>query len=167
MAATVEINREWIASEFAKGIDAEQSLAADAKATAEAPPDPALSVLYHEIATADERHAAIIETIATRYGHTPSRGVGGGVGGAFGRLKETVAGLGASPLDRLSRDLSAKAGAIHWLVAWVHVFEAIGDAESARELADVLAAERTHCDALQAGLNRLVERGARGEEVAT
>ena len=53
-------------SEFVKGIHAERSLAADAKATADSPPDPSLGVLYHEIAVADERHVGILETIARR-----------------------------------------------------------------------------------------------------
>ena len=48
---------------------------------------------------------------------------------------------------------------IHWCTAWVHAFEALGDAESARELAAVLTEEKAHRDALQEGLNRLVARG--------
>jgi hypothetical protein len=168
MASTAPVNREWIASEFTKGVDAERSLAADAKARAESPPDPMLSVLYHEIAAADERHVTVVEAIATRYGHTPERGAGGGVGEALGRLRDKVVGMGSSPLDRLAADLSAKGEVVHRHTAWVHTFEAIGDADSARELAAVLAEERAHRDALQEGLNRLVERAARGEaEVAT
>ena len=90
------IDRSWIGAEFAKGIDIERSLAADAKARAESPPDPTFGVLYCEIAAADERHVASMETIATRYGHTPSRSVSGGVGETLGRLRDMVAGMNAS-----------------------------------------------------------------------
>jgi hypothetical protein len=163
MAQAILTDSAWIASQFAKGIDAERSLAADARMRGDSPPDPELGVLYHEIAVADERHATVVEAIATRYGHTPSRSVGGGVGEALGRLKEKVAGIGETPLDRLGHDLAIKANAIHWYIAWIHTFEAISDTKSAQELAAVLTEEQAHRDALQEGLNRLVERGARGE----
>ena len=167
MASASTIDRDWIATEFSKGIDAEQSLVEEARARAQSPPDPALGVLYNEIATADERHRAIVETIATRYGHTPSRSVAGGIGETLGRLKEKVCELGASPLQRLSHDLEAKANAIHWCTAWVQTFQAIGDAESARELAAVLTEEKAHRDALQEGLNQMVTRGAQGDDGTT
>jgi hypothetical protein len=80
MAQTPSMDRAWISSELVKGIEAERSLAADARSRADSPPDPALSVLYHEIAEADDRHAAIVEAIAVRYGHTPSKSAGGGIG---------------------------------------------------------------------------------------
>jgi hypothetical protein len=160
------INRAWIATEFSKGIAAEQQLASEARARAETPPDAALGVLYHEIAAADERHRAIVETIATRYGHTPSRGgSSGGIGGTISRLKDKVSELGATPPNLVASDLAAKANAIHWTTAWVHTFEAIGDGESARELAAILTEETAHRDALQEALNRLVARGAQaGDE---
>jgi len=160
MATAPSINREWIAAEFSKGIDAEQSLHADALATSQSPPDPSLGVLYHEIAEADKRHVVIIETIAARYGHVPSQGGSGGVSGAIGRLKQRVSELGSSPLQMIEHDMSAKASSIHWTTAWVHAFQSIGDAESARELAAVLTEEKAHHDALQEGFNRLVARGA-------
>jgi ferritin-like metal-binding protein YciE len=161
---TPTINRDWIAAEFSKGIEAEQALIAEARARADAPPDPALGVLYNEIAAADERHRTIIETVATRYGHTPSRGVAGGIGETLTRLKDKVTELGTTPLSRIGGDLAAKANAIHWYTAWVHTFEAIGDSESARELAAILTEEKAHRDALQEGLNRMVEHGATGGE---
>lgn len=162
------IDREWIAAEFSKGIEAEQSAADEAKARAAAPPDPLLGVLYHEIATADERHRGIVEAVATRYGHTPTRGLGGGISEALGRLKDKVADrfAGASPAERVAHDLAMKANAIHWYNAWVHAFQTLGEAESARELSAVLTEEMAHRDALQSGLNQLVERGARGAEAA-
>jgi len=166
MATASTINRDWIAAEFSKGIDAEQALIDEAQARAESPPDPALGVLYHEIAAADERHRTIVETIATRYGHTPSRGMAGGIGETIGRLKERVSELGSSPMQRIAHDLTAKANVIHWSTAWVQAFQAIGDAESARELAAVLTEEKAHRDALQEGLNRLVTQGSLGEEAA-
>jgi hypothetical protein len=163
MATATTVQRDWIAAEFSKGVDAEQALIDDAKARAESPPDPALQVLYSEIATADERHRGIVETIATRYGHTPRRSVAGGIGETLGRLKEKVGEIGSTPLQRVSHDLVGKANAIHWYAAWIQTFQAIGDAESARELAAVLTEEKAHRDALQEGLNRLVLLGATGE----
>jgi hypothetical protein len=166
MASSSTIDRVWIVSEFVKLIDAERSRAADARARADSPPVAALSVLYHEIAAADERHGLVLETIATRYGHTPSRSVTGGVSETLGRLKDAVATMGASPLDRISTDLAAKADAIHWQAAWLSAFEAIGDAESARDLAAMLTEDRAHYEALQQGLNRLVELHAvKGDDV--
>ena len=162
--ATTLPRRDWIATEFSKGIDAEQAMIDEAKARSEAPPDPSLQVLYHEIASADERHRAAVETIATRYGHTPSRSVAGGIGETLGRLKGKVGEMGTSPLQRVGADLAAKANAIHWYTAWVHAFESLGDAESARELSTILGEEASHRDALQEGLNRLVTRGATAEE---
>ncbi len=157
------MNREWIAAEFSKGIDAEQASADEARGRADSPPDPTLGVLYHEIATADDRHRVIVETVATRYGHTPSRGLGGGIGESLGRLRDKVTdkvmGTG-KPMERVAHDLAVKANAIHWYTAWVHAFEALGDAESARELSAVLTEESSHRDALQLGLNRLVQQGA-------
>ena len=159
MATTARLNRDWIAAEFSKGIAAEQEMVDEAKARAAAPPDPALQALYNQIATADERHRGTVETIATRYGHTPSRG-GGGIGETLGRLKDKVGEMGATPFQKVSHDLSAKANAVHWYTAWVKAFEAAGDADSARELAAVLAEEKAHLDALQEGLNMLITRGA-------
>jgi hypothetical protein len=137
MATASPVNQTWIASEQVKLLDIERALADGAKARADSPPDPTLGVVYREIAAADERHAAAVETIATWYGHTPARGVGE----AIGRLKEKVGELGSGPLDRLAHDLAAKAEAIHWLVAWVGTLEALGDGASARALAAVLAKE--------------------------
>lgn len=160
MATGTTMQRDWIASEFSKGIDAEQSLVDEARARAESPPDPSLQVLYHEIAAADERHRALLETIAVRYGHTPSRSVGGEIGGTLGRLKDKVGTLMSTPLQRVGHDLTAKANAIHWYRAWIHTFQTLGDAESARELSAILTEESSHRDALQEGLNRLVLQGA-------
>ncbi len=162
MSTDRTINRDWIATEFSKGIDAKQALQDDAQATSAAPPDPALGLLYHEIAAADGRHKAIIETIATRYGHNPSRGGGLGIGETLSRFKGKMGELGASPQSRVEHDLVAKASSIHWCTAWVHAFQSIGDTESARELAAVLTEEKSHHDALQEGLNRIVAQGAGG-----
>jgi hypothetical protein len=162
MATVTTINRDWIAAEFSKGIDAEQALMDNARLRAESPPDPTLGVLYHEIAVADERHRAIVETIATRYGHVPSRSVAGGIGETLGRLKEKVGEMGSIPLQRLGHDLVHKANAIHWYTAWIQTYQAIGDAESSRELAAILIEEKAHRDALQEGLNRMVIQGATG-----
>jgi hypothetical protein len=134
-------------------------LMAEARARADSPPDPELGVLYHELATADDRHRLIVETIAARYGYTPTRTVAGGIGETLGRLRDKVGSLGSSPLERIGHDLMARANVIHWCTAWVHAFEALGDAESARELAAVLTEEKAHRDVLQEGLNRLVARG--------
>jgi len=162
MVETTSIDRAWIAAELVKGMEAERSLAADAKTRAESPPDPVLSVLYHEIAAADERHAAVVETIAARYGHVPSKSSGGGISQALGHLKDRIAEIGSNNLDQMVLDVTAKAQSVHWYTAWIHSFSAIGDADSARELSAVLAEEQAHRDALQSGLNRMVEQGARG-----
>jgi hypothetical protein len=164
MAETPSIDRVWIASQLVKGIEAERSLAIDAKAKAESPPDAVLCVLYREIATADERHASIVEKIAARYGHTPSQSAGSGIARAIGHLRDKVVGLGSDAGDQLILDVTAKAQSVHWHATWVHAFEAIGDCESARELSAVLAEEQTHCDALQHGLNRVIEHHARGAD---
>lgn len=166
MTQVSTINRTWVAAEFSKGIEAEQALLAEAKARSEAPPDPALGVLYHEIAAADERHLVIVETIATRYGHTPTRSVASGIGETLGRLKDRVGELGSSAHQRVAHDLLAKANAIHWCTAWVQTFQSLGDAESARELSVVLTEDQAHREALQEGLNRLLLQGATGEEIA-
>jgi hypothetical protein len=166
MTMSADIDRAWIGVEFAKCIDIERALAANAKARAESPPEPTLGVLYCEIATADERHVASLETIATRYGHTPARSVSGGVGETLVRLRDKVAGMGSSPLDCLSHDLQAKADAIHWHTSWARTFEAIGDSESARELVVVLTEEQTHQKALQQGLDRMIEQHARGSTLS-
>jgi hypothetical protein len=166
MATATNVQRDWIATEFSKGVEAEQTLVDEAKARAESPPDPSLGVLYHEIATADERHRGLVETIATRYGYTRSRCLAGGIGETLGRLKGKVSELGSSPLQRLSHDLAGKANAIHWYRAWIHTFQAIGDVDSARELSAVLTEESSHRDALQEGLNRLVLQHVRGEAAA-
>lgn len=166
MATAPTAHREWIATEFSKGIGAEQDLIDEAKARAASPPDLALTVLYHEIAAADERHRTVVETIATRYGHTPTRSMAGGIGETLGRLKDKVGEMGASALQRVSHDLAAKANAIHWYTAWVQTFQSLGDADSARELAVVLDEEKSHRDALQEGLNRMVIQGATLEGIA-
>ncbi len=163
MATTSASDRDWIGAELVKCIDAERSLATNAKARADSPPEPALGVLYSEIASADERHSASFEIIATRYGHTPARSVAGGVTETLGRLKDRVVGIGSSSIDCLRSDLQAKADAIHWYTAWIRAFEAIGDTESARELGVILSEEQTHQQALQQGLDRMVGQRARGE----
>jgi hypothetical protein len=150
------IDRTWIASELEKGLVAERALAAEARARAESPPDPALSVIYSQLATAEDRLHTVLEIIAIRYGHTPASRSGGGIGGTFGWLRGKVTDLGSSPFDRLTYDLVARATSVLWCTAWVHAFGAIGDTESARELAAVLVEKRAHCEALQGELNRLV-----------
>ena len=163
MTASPTVNQTWIVSEMVRLLVAERSMSENAGARAASLPDPSLGIVYHEIAAADEKHAAIIETIATRYGHTPGSAAGG-IGEAFGRFKDKVVGLGTASIELLAADLAAKSAAIHWYAAWVHTLEATGDAESAQQLAAVLAEELAHRDALQHGLNRLVEQGARVKE---
>jgi hypothetical protein len=164
MAQAPSVDRVWIAAQLVKGIDAERSLALGAKARADSPPDPVLSVLYHEIATADERHATVVETIAARYGHTPSQSAGGSIGRALGHLRDKVVGMGSEVWDQLILDVTAKAQSVHWHTAWVHALEAIGDSESACELSAVLAQEQAHRDALQQALNRVIEQHARAAD---
>jgi len=161
-APTIAPDHAWIVAEFSKGIDAEAALAAEAKSRAETPPEPDLAILYHEIAADDERHRGLVEAIAVRYGHTLSKSAGGGIGSTLGHLKGKLAEMGSGPMDRVAHDLNAKANSVHWSTAWVAAFEAIGDTDSARKLAAVLAEERTHLEALQQGLNRMVVRGASG-----
>jgi hypothetical protein len=160
------LDREWMTSELNKGVAAERTLAAEARARAASPPDPALVVAYNELATAEDRHLLILETIAVRYGSTPARDTGGGIGETFGWLRGKVTDLGASPFDRLTYDLVARASSVLWYTAWIHTFEAIGDAESARELTSVLAEKRAHCESLQFGLNRLLEKRVKGTDAA-
>ena len=121
------IHRDWIASQFSKGVHAEMQMASEARERAASPPQPDLGVLYTQIADADVRHRDIVETVAVRYGHTPDRKSGGGIGGTLNRLKDKVASIGSSPLDTVAHDLEAKSNAIHWYAAWVHAFEAIGE----------------------------------------
>jgi hypothetical protein len=163
MTQTSTVDHGWIASEFVKGIDAERTLAADAKARADSPPDPSLGLIYHEIAAADERHVGVLQTIATRYGHTPSPVAGGGIGKVWDRVKGAVGKSGSDDLDHLVADLTAKAASVYWHAAWVHAFEALGESASARDLSTVLAEEATHLDALRQAFNRMVERLARGD----
>lgn len=161
--AAKTIDRAWVASEFAKGIEAEKEMAREARLRSESPPEAPLGVLYAQIADADERHRDAVTTIAVRYGHTPAHGLAEGIGEAIGHLKEKVTTLGSSPIERLGHDLAAKANAIHWYNAWEHAFESVGDTESARTLAAIMTEEKAHRDALQEVLDRLVEQGAKGQ----
>jgi hypothetical protein len=161
MPLTTEIDRAWIATELVKLIASERALAADFKARAEFPPDPSLSVLYHEIEADDERHIAVLEAIATRYGNTPTRSDELGVGGALDWVREKVVGLGANPSDRLSQDLAAKADLIHRQTAWVHALEGLGDEESACALAAIVVEDRNHHAALLENLKRFVAQGCK------
>jgi hypothetical protein len=153
---TAPFDRDWITSELAKGVAADRALADEAKARASSPPDPSLSLVYNELATAEDRIHSVLETIATRYGFTPTHRLEGGIGEAFGWLKGKVSEMGSSPSDRLTYDLLARAASVFWCTAWVHTFEAIGDAPSAQELVAVLTEKKAHCAALQECLNRLV-----------
>jgi hypothetical protein len=154
------INRAWIASELLEMVEAEQALFTGAKSRAEAPPSPALAVLYTEIAKQDKQHATVLQTIAVRYGETPSRSAAGGVVQTLGRLRERVANIGADAIDVLRQDLSAKADALYVHAAWAHTLKAIGDEESARDLSAVVAEDQAHLDALLEGLKRLIEERA-------
>jgi hypothetical protein len=157
---STSIDREWITAELVKGLIAERTLAVGAKVRASAPPDPSLSVMYNELCKAEDRLYSILETIATRYGHTPTSSAGGIVE-SLGWLRDKVSELGSSPFDRLTYDLLARTASILWCTAWVHTFEEIGDTASARELVAVLAEKKSHCEVLQGGLNRLVSGRAR------
>ncbi len=97
MAQSPSIDRVWIASQLVKGIEAERSLAIDAKAKSDSPPDAVLCVLYREIAAADERHATIVEKIAARYGHTPSQSTRGGIGRALATSRTSLSGWDQMP----------------------------------------------------------------------
>jgi rubrerythrin len=160
MATAQTARRDWIVTEFSKGIESEHLLQTRAENTALNPPDPSLAVLYHEIAEDDKRHRMIVETIATRYGYNPAKAGSGGLGGTLERLKERMGEIGAAAHTRLAHDLASKADSIHWTTAWVHTFQSLGDTESARELAAVLAEEKSHHEALQEGLNRMIAREA-------
>jgi bacterioferritin (cytochrome b1) len=162
LAPSSVADQAWIAAELGKGIDAERTLSSQARDRGDSPPDPALGVLYFEIAAADERHAAVIERIATRYGHTPLAPPGSGIGEALGQIKDHFAKLGSSPMDQLRGDLQGKSRSVHWLTAWAHALETIGDAASARELLIVVEEEQAHTDALQHGLNRMIALHASG-----
>ena len=137
-------------------------MAQEARDRVGSPPEPSLGVLYGQIAEADERHHSAVETVAIRYGASPSRGLGGGISETLGRLKDKVTSIGTTPQEYVAQDLGRKASAIHWYTAWVHAFEEIGDTESARELAAILTEEKAHHDALQDVLKGMVARGARG-----
>ena len=158
------IDRGWITSQLNKGLAAERTLAAEARARVGAPPDPTLSLVYSQLADAEERHHVVLETVATRYGHAPTRNAGGGMGGTLEWLRGKVLDLGSAPFDRLTYDLVARASSVLWYTAWVHAFEGIGDTESAQKLAAVLAEKKAHCEALQGGLNRIVERRVKGND---
>jgi hypothetical protein len=160
------IDRVWITSELVKGLTAERTLAVEAKARASAPPDPSLSVIYNELGRAEDRLYSVLEIIATRYGHTPTSS-GGGLGESFGWLRDKVSELGSSPFDRLTYDLLARTTSILWCTAWVHTFEEIGDTASAQELVAVLVEKKTHCEALQGGLNRLVSERVKVADTVT
>jgi hypothetical protein len=162
MNSNFPIDRAWIASELARLIASERTLALEMKNRAESPPDSSLGVIYNEIAADDERHVNVLEMIATRYGHTPSRTEGAGVAETLDRLKDKLARLGVSRSDRLALDLTAKADALHRQTAWAGALEAIGDVEGARGLAAVVAEEQKHRDALVESLKRLIEEEARG-----
>ena len=102
------VDRNWILSEFSKGIDAEGQMAHEAQAQADAPPEPALGVLYAQIAEADLRHHDAVETIAVRYGLTPGQGHHGfasNIGETLGRLKDKVTGAASNSLERLGHHL--------------------------------------------------------------
>jgi bacterioferritin (cytochrome b1) len=71
--------------------------------------------------------------------------------------------IGSNPIERLLVDMSAKAEAIHRYTAWVHALESTGDAASGNEMATILADEQVHLDALQAGLDRLIEQATKSE----
>ena len=162
--AVKSIDRAWILAQFTKGLDAEREMAENAAARGSSPPDSSLSVLYNEIAAADKRHVLALETIAARYGYTPSKTEGGGIGDALGRLRDRVSEIGATPLERLGHDLAIKANSLHWYHAWLVAFESLGEVESARDLRVLYDEETAHRDALQKGLDMLVERGASGAE---
>ena len=67
--------------------------------------------------------------------------------------------MGTRPApDRLGQDLLSKADAIHRQTAWAQALEAIGDAESGRDLAAVLADDQKHRDALLESFKRMVEK---------
>jgi hypothetical protein len=160
MTMSTPIDRKWITAELVKGLAAERSLAVEAKARALAPPHASLSVIYNELVKAEDRLYSVLEIIATRYGHTPTS-IGGGLSESIGWLRDKVSDLASSPFDRLTDDLLARTTSILWCTAWMHTFEEIGDTASAQELAPVLAEKKTHCEALQAGLNRLLSERAR------
>ncbi|WP_422931275.1 hypothetical protein [Singulisphaera sp. PoT] len=168
MATVPTINRSWIADEFSKGIEGMRSSVDIANERATSPPHAALSVLYHEMASVAEKNRDVVETIAIRYGYSPTKSVTEGISETLGRLKDRMEDLVTSEteLEKVSHDLMAKANSIHWCTAWIQTFQGIGDVESAQELSGVLADERAHRDALQEGLNRMVLKGASGEEVS-
>ncbi len=163
VSAKPPLARDWIAAEFSKGINAEERLEADAKTRAQAPPDASLAVFYNDMAAAVARHRAIVEMIATRYGHNPKNSSASGLGAAIRDFKDKVSEMGTTPMQKLAADLASKANAIHWTRAWVDTFESIADSQSARELSVVLTEETSHHETLQRALTKLVLLGAQGE----
>jgi hypothetical protein len=66
-------------------------------------------------------------------------------------------------LDVLITDVAARVGALYSQTAWVHVFQSLGDEESAHDLSSVLAKHEAHHHALLEGLQRMIERRIREE----
>jgi hypothetical protein len=164
MVTMPPVDRAAVLKEFLSRIEGERSLANEAKQRAESPPSPSMAVLYHEIATADERHVVALETIAARYGYTPDRAEKSAVSTTLGRIKDRIAEMGSSSDAQISQDLQSKANAIHWERAWGHCFAAIGDPESAAELQMLADEDESHREALQKALNRLLESKLRDGE---
>lgn len=152
---STKIDEAWILAHLSKLIDAERAMAATERSRADSPPEPSMVSAYQEASRDDERHAGVLETIAVRYGHTPSRASGGGVGETITRLKDQVSHLTAKSWDVVEADLAAKSAVIGRETVWAGVFEAIGDTESAAELREILDQDRAHADALTDGLTRI------------
>jgi hypothetical protein len=163
MVTTTTIDRDWLLAELKTLIGDERKLATDVKQRVAAPPVPELEVLYNEMAADDDRHIMALETIATRYGHTPTRSQVAGVGETLGRLTGQVAEIGSNSWDLVARDLAAKTSSMARRAAWVSVFETIGDDQSAGELGRIVADDRAHQDALQNALTRLLSSRVTGQ----
>ena len=161
---TSESERARITQEFLKVVEQERVLAAEAKGRAASPPVSSLGVLYHEIAEQDGRHVTVMETVAIRYGHTPSRFSGGGMVETLGRLKDRVSNMGAGATDVIWQDLKAKAEVIQAITQWRDTFQSLGDAESAAELAVLITEDQAQYEALFDALKHMAEGGVPASE---
>ena len=89
------VDRDWIATEFAKGIDAEAQMAHDAEGPRRSPrPSRRWASSTARSPRPTSAIATSVETVAIRYGHTPGAGarLAGGIGETLGRLKDKVSG---------------------------------------------------------------------------
>jgi hypothetical protein len=159
------IDRDWIKSQFAKGVIAQTTVISSEKDHAERLNIPWLVDTYNLIIRDDEAHLVQLKRIAAKYGYE-SGSATETAGGIFGSIKSAIERIGTSdPFQTIGDDLLLKSNTLNYDRVWASIFRDIGDGDSADVMDQIAQQHRAHFDTLLNTLTNIGLTEAKGQPI--